>query len=507
MNDFGAAVKRLSPAWWITGFTLLLHLSVANRYDFFRDEMYFIVCGRHPAFGYVDQPPLVPLIAAATQLFGHSLFALRAVAALAAAASVYVTCRFVVLCGGGRFAQALAGIAVALSPIYLGIESIFTTSTFEPLSWTLVAYFAARAQLLGERRWWLWAGIVGGLSFETKYGILPYLVSIVLGMLLTPARGALRTREFWAGAGLCAAIAAPNVVWQAVNGWPFAQFVHAELQQGRIASMSPAIFIVNQMLVMDPLTAPIWIAGIIAPWRLPRLRPLAFLSVAFVAVFAIMLAGHAKDYYLVNVYPVMFAIGAVLLERGVRLPVTRALYAGACVAVSLLAIPAAMPIMNPEAVVSYVRAAHLEQHPEETTAQSNLPQHFADEIGWRTFVAQIAHAYDALPAPDRARVALITTNYGEAAAIDFYGGAYGLPPALSGHNQYYLWGTHGYDGSVVLRINGNLALQKKMCRDARIVGSFGSEYVLSYESDRPIILCRGLHPPLAQLWPKLKHYN
>lgn len=488
--------------------TFLLHAALAHRYDFFRDELYFIIAGRHPAFGYVDQPALVPLVAALTQSSGENLFLLRLVPAVAAAATVFVTCAFARLSGGGRFAQGLSGVAVALALIMLALTTTFNTSSFEPLAWTLVAYLIARAVLDDDGRALLWAGVATGMALEIKYEIPFWLLGLAVGLAAVPQRRIFARRELWLGLGIALAIAAPTIFWQAAHGWPFAELLAAAPEKN--ANPGPLAFVVSQIVVWNPIFAPVWIAGIVAPFAGNRLAPLRWLSIAFVAVFGLMFLLQAKDYYLAGAYPAMLALGASAVERSLRSIVLRSAYLTAGIAVAVVFLPLALPILAPAELAAYMRALH--QTPDEGEKSFRgalLPQQLADQLGWREFTRDVAAVYGALPPADRARAAIVTSNYGEAAALDFYGGAYGLPPALSGHNSYYLWGTHGYDGSIVLRVNGDFARYRKLCtHPPSIAGRFGpSPYVMPYEHDGPIILCRGLRDPFPHAWQRFKHYD
>jgi 4-amino-4-deoxy-L-arabinose transferase-like glycosyltransferase len=492
--------------WALAAGVFVLHLAVAWRYDFFRDELYFIVCGRHPALGYVDQPPLVPLLAAATQLFGQSLFALRGLAAFAAAATVWVTCRIASLAGAGRFGVFLGGLAAGIAPMYLGLTSTFTTSTCGPLAWALVTYFVARVVIAGNAPSWKWAGVVAGIALEMKYDLPLFILPLLAALLATPARTAFRHRSFVVGCGLALLIALPSAVWQLSHGLPFLELVRAGAS-GKNVVLAPGHFLVNQLLVMNLLLAPLWLSGVVAPFVDRQFAPWRFASLAFVLVFALILMLRAKDYYLAPAYAPMFALGAAAVERWIASTVVRALWVAGALGLSTIAAPMAMPILDPPVLVRYLHRLGLQAQPTETAEQSEIPQTFADQLGWRRFVESVARVVRALPPEDQGRTAILTSNYGEAAALDFYGSALGLPPALSGHNSYWLWGPRGYDGSVLLRVNSSLERYRRLCQTAEIVGRFGAPYVMPFENDAPIILCSGLKVPLPAMWEEFKHFE
>jgi 4-amino-4-deoxy-L-arabinose transferase-like glycosyltransferase len=492
-------------AWLLSGATLAVHLAVAHRYDFFRDELYFIVCGRHAAIGYVDQPPLVPLLAAASQAFGEQLVLLRLIPALAAAATVWMTCRLAALVGAGGFGIAVAGLAAATAPMYLGLLSLLSTSTFEPLLWTSFAYCVARAVVAGEPRAWLWAGAVAGIALEAKYALPLYALPLLVAVVATGHARSLWRWQLAAGAAIAVVIAAPSAVWQLTHGLPFVELIRNQ-GTGKNTVLSPLGFVLNQVQVMNPLWAPLWLGGALAPFIDARFRPWRFLSLAFVLTLALMIALHAKDYYFCPAYGVVFALGGAAVEAWLRPRWARATWVAAALLVSLVAAPVAMPILPPAQLARYIQALHLAPKPQETVRQSALPQEFADMLGWRSYVASVAAAYHALPPDEQKRAAIFTGNYGEAAAIDFFGGAYGLPPALSGHNSYFTWGPRGFDGSVLLRVNEPPEKLAPRCRSVALAGRFGGPWVMPYEDDAPITLCHDLHPTLPELWPELKFY-
>lgn len=490
-------------AWATACATLAAHLLVAGRYDFFRDELYFIVCGRHAAFGYVDQPPVIPLLAAASQAFGEHLVLLRAIPAMAAAGTVLVVCALARFCGGGRFAVLLAGLAAGFTPMFLGLLTTLNTSTFDPLLWTAIVYFAARATS-GESSMWLWAGAAAGIDLEIKYELPLFLLPLFFGVVLAGKWRTLLDRRVGVGMALAVLLAAPSVLWQLRHGLPFVEMMHAQAA-GKNVALAPLAFIVNQVLVMNPLFAPLWIAGFLAPFFLPKLEPMRFAALGFLLFFALLLSLHAKDYYLAPAYGSMFASGAVAIEALLR-GGWRTAYVVAALGASAVAAPMAMPILDPPVLAAYMRTLHLAPQATERLSQGELPQDFADMVGWRSYVESVAAVYRALGPEERAKAAIFTGNYGEAAALDFFGAPFGLPPALSAHNQYFLWGPRGYDGSVLIRVNQEPQTLARRCDSAVLGGRFGAPYAMPYENDAPISVCRGLHPPLGELWPQLKHF-
>ena len=484
--------------------TALVHLALGGRYDAMRNELYFIVCGRRPDFGYVDQPPLAPLIAAATQLFGVNVWLMRLPGAIAATALVVVSAALAKLMNGRSVAMALAAAAAALSPALAGIAALITPSTFEPLAWTAIAYCVARTVALGERRQLISAGLIAGLALETKYGVVFWLLPLAGGLLLTANRRLFAARELWLGAALAAAIAAPNLIWQAAHGWPF--LAMTEIHARTILTGGPAAFEISQVLALNPVLAPLWLVGVAAPFFITALKPFRFLSIAFVGATVLVIVSGGKDYYLFPAYPTMFAVGAAACA-GMR-PWLAGAWLAAALAVFLVAAPAALPILDPPELAKYLDRFHLRPPPDERAAVgAPLTQVFSDEMGWRALESEVARVYRALPEDERAGAAILASNYGEAAAIDVYGEADGLPPAISGNNQYFLWGPRGHDGKVVIHVNGDPERWRNYCDSVVIAGSFGAPWAMPYETGRPIFICRGLRRNLSLTWDRFKSYR
>jgi hypothetical protein len=499
----GSAAPLSKWVWIITAAVAVLHLICAGQYDIFRNELYFIVCGRHPAFGYVDQPPLVPLLAAATQLFGINVWLLRLPAVLAAAGLVPLTAAFARLIGGDTRAQILAALAVALAPALHGMASILTTSTFEPLTWTACAYLVTYAWLRNASRALIWAGVVVGVSMQAKYGIVIWLLALLVGLLVTPARRVLGRKAFWIGLGIAALIALPSVIWQATQGWPFLTLVanHAPTN----IRGGPLRFEIGQILALNLVLAPLWLAGVIAPFASPALKPLRFLAIALVLATVIDQLSSGKDYYLFGAYPALFAIGAVACRQ--LKPWLLGAWMTLATLQCLIVLPVVLPLLSPPALARLLDHTHLRPPPDEIAGiGAPLTQVFSDEMGWRELAAQVAEVYHALPPDQQQKAAIFGSNYGEAAAVDVYGRDAGLPPAISGQNQYFLWGPRGHDGSVVIHIGGDLERWQRICDTVQIVGTFGVPYAMPYEKDRQIFICRGMHYDLQAIWWHFRWY-
>lgn len=490
-------------AWSVAGVVAIVHLMVAGQYDVFRNELYFIICGRHPALGYVDQPPLVPLLAAATQAFGIHIWLLRLPAVIAAVLLVPMTVALAQLLGASTRGAWLAAVAAAGATLVTAMTATLSTSTFEPIAFTAVAYFLVRAVTQREARAFWWAGIIAGVTFQARYGIAVWAVGLALGLVLAGPRTVLRSRDFWIGALFAAAIALPNVLWQAAHGFPFLELVRND-NSGNFTG-TPLEFTIGQILAVNVVLAPLWIAGIIAPFASARLKPYRFLSIAFVVTALFILITHGKSYYMAGAYPAMFALGAA---AGAALPrVLVAFWAVLIAANAALSLPLVLPVIPPDRLQRMLDRMAFRPPPiERAGIGAPLMQMLSDEFGWRDLARTVETAYAALPAGERAKAAIFASNYGDAAAIDFFGT--NLPPALSGNNQYYLWGPRGYDGSVVLAVNVNPRKWSEICGSSEVVAYFGtSPYAMPYERDRPILLCRGMHPPLPQLWPTFRHFG
>jgi len=498
-----------TPAFWLGVACLCLHLVANNQYDVFRDELYFIVCGQHPAFGYVDQPSLIPLIAAASySMFGAALLPLRFLPALAMAATVALTAEFARGLGGGRFAQTLGGLATLLAPVFLVYGLLLVTDMLQPLTWLACSWLLAYLIRTRDERAWLAFGAVVGVSLASKYLILFYIAGLGVGVVATPLRRSLLKPWLYGGAALAVAMTAPNLWWQAAHGWPFIELGKAGAS-GKNIALSPVGFLLQVALLVGPATAPLWIAGL---WRLATVKSapeLRAIPIAYVAMAALFVVVHGKAYYLAPIYPSLFAAGAVAFEGWLTRPAWRWVAVRIVAVSGLVTLPMVLPVLPPPQLIAYSRAIGLSPSSSafERGAQSPLPQYFADMFGWREMAAKVASVYQSLPPADRERAVFFGRNYGEAAALDIYGPALGGPPVISGHNNYFLWGPRGFDGSVMIVVGGDVLKLANSYGEIEVEGRLDNPYAMPSETRIPIYVLRAPRRPLSENWPKLKHFD
>ena len=488
--------------------TLALHLATSGRYAMFRDEFYYVACGRHLDWGYVDHPPLIALLARASAMIGaHSLTLFRLLPALAGAATVWLAAAMARRMGGGRAAQLLAGLAVIVAPVYLEAFTLLTVNAFEELAWTMLLALVI-GLLDGDPPWrWVLVGIVAGLALETKHSVAFLLVGLAVGLLLTPERRWLRRRGPWLAAALALVLFAPNLLWEVRHGWPTLEFLQAARAQ-KNAPITPLSFFAAQVLILNPLTAPVWLAGL--GWLLAAAaaRPWRAVAWAYIAIFGMFVGTGAKHYYLAPFYPAVFAAGAVAVERATRerARALRPALAGVWIAGGALLAPVVLPLLPPAALERYMHALRLTPPASERHRPPRLTQTFADEFGWQDMVARVARAYHALPPDEQAHCLIFASNYGEAGAIDWYGPRLGLPPAASGHNSYWLWGPPPGRGAVVISVGEKPEDVAKSYIQVTVVDSTQCTWCMPYEDGRPIIVARRLRAPIGVIWPQTRKY-
>jgi hypothetical protein len=489
---------------------LVLHCVFNNRYGYFRDEFDYLACGDHLAWGYVDQPPLLPfLVRVSRVVLGDSLRSIRFLPALATSAVVVLTALIARELGGRRFALVLSAVAVLIAPVYLSGGSLLTTNCLEPLLWMGCVYFAILA-LKRDARYWVCFGVVAGLGLQEKYSIAVFGFGIVVGLLLSKQRNAFLSKWFWIGGLAAFVIFLPNLIWNVQNHWPFLELMHNIKTTGKDVQLSPIEFFAQQILLLHPLTAPIWIAGLFALLLSPRLKSYRFLGWSYLISFAAFVLLKGKNYYLAPIYPMLFAAGAITLENGIER--VRQGWLKPAILVLLLAggawfAPLVVPVLSIDRFIAYMDTLPFKvPRTEHSHMSAALPQHYADQFGWEEMTAMTAQAWSRIKPEERSDCGIFAQDYGQAGAIDFFGRRYGLPPALSGHQTYFLWGPRGYSGNCLIVLDDRKEVLEQKFEHVEYVGSSDSPYAL--ERNIPVFICKGAKfGSLEQIWPQLKKWR
>jgi len=496
------------PPWagiaLIAAVAFAVEMAVGARYGYARDELYFLSAGRHLAFGYVDQPPLTPLLARiSAAVTGNTLIGFRVLPALALAALVVATAVMSRLLGAGRTGQLLAALAAATCAEYLGAMHELTTTTPDFVFWAITLLLVMRLLESQDPRWWIAIGGCVGIGSEAKWNIGFLAAALAAGFLATDARRLLRSRYLLIGAAIAAALAAPDLIWQAGHGWPSADVFRA-LQTA--AGHNRAVYWPGQILFTGPLLTPVWVAGAVWSLRSAAARRFRPVAIACVITIALQFVLGGKPYYAGAAYTFLLAAGCVPLERRLaarrplaRRPLARRVSPATAVGAAMLvgavvAAPIALPVLP-------ARALH-------TVPLQKINYDLGETIAWPKLVALVAREYDSLPGPQRQRTTILTGNYGEAGAIDRYGPGLALPAVYSGANNFWLWGPPPVADTAAIAVNVNPALLRREFTQVRLVATFWNGVGVSDdEQGAQVFLATGLRSSWSQAWPAFRDYS
>jgi hypothetical protein len=488
----------------------LIHFFASGGYGYFRDELYYMACGENLDFGYVDHPPLIAIVTKFSRLlFGDSLIAIRFFPALAGALVLFLTGLIVRELGGKRTAILLAAVAVFIAPILLAINGILSMNAFDHLFWTLAAYILILILKNKNDKLWLVLGAVLGIGLQNKHSIFFFGFGLLVGLFLTQHRKYLYSTWLSFGTLVAFIIFLPHLIWQFINGWPSIEFIR-NASQFKNLPLSPLEFLLGMFLDMHPFCFPILFLGLIFFLFSKYGRDYRVFGWMFLAIFALFIVTRAKTYYIAPIYPLMFAAGAVGIEKIIdkwNLPWLKTAMLTFLLGGGVLTAPLALPVLPVKAYISYSDFLGVSPSPTEDHAMGVLPQHFADMFGWPEMTEAVARVYLELPPEERAKCGIFAQNYGEAGAIDFFGQQYGLPAAISGHNNYWIWGTRGYTGEVMIIIGGDPADHMQVFDSVKQAGLFTHEYVMPYENNLPIFVCRKPRITIEEVWARVKHFD
>jgi hypothetical protein len=497
-------------AWLLAVAAVLLQMATNGRYGYFRDELYYIATSDHLAWGYVDFAPLASLLMRISRvLLGDSLHAIR-FPALANGAEIVLTGLIARELGGRRFAVLLACLSVFLAPVILNNATRFSMSPFEPLFWMGSIYFLLRAMNRNQPELLVWCGAFVGLGLENKHSTAFFLISLTAGLLATQERRWLRSKWFWIAAIVIALLSLPNLIWQYQHDFPTWVDLSNVKKTHKNVELPPLPFLKEQIMMLLPVSVIVWLAGLGFLLFHAQGKRYRVLGVTYLVFLATLMVLHGKDYYLAPIYPMLFAAGGVFWEtfiaarsrwRWLKLALPAVLLVAGAVAAPLV-----VPILPPERVGAYMEALGLTLTKTESHMSSPLPQHFSDQFGWPEMVAAVAQFYHSLPPEGQAKTGILAGNYGEAGAIDFFGPKYGLPKSVSAHQNYFYWGPRQYSGESLILLQWDLEDAQDWCHDVQKGPTLDPPWAMG-EEHYTVLLCRGMKKPLAELWPRLKHWN
>jgi hypothetical protein len=471
----------------------LLELAVSGRYGYVRDELYFLAAGKHLAFGFVDQPALTPLIArVSAELTGNTLVGLRIVPALGLAALVLLTAAMSRLLGAGRTGQLIAAFAAASCGEYVGAMHELTTTVPDFLFWALTLLLVTRLLVTQDRRWWVAIGASAGVASEAKWNIVFLVAALAVGFVATDARRLLRSRYVAVGCVLAAALAVPDLVWQASHGWPnLAVFraLQSEAWQNR-ATYWPA-----QVLFTGLALTPLWVSGLVWTLRNAQARGLRPVAIACGLAIVLQFVLGGKPYYPGGAYTFLLAAGSVPAERWLRDKADRIRRAAIAMMISAAGvIPVALPVLPAAAL--------------HTVPLQKINYDLAESIAWPKQVALVAREYHELPPALRRHTTVITANYGEAGAIDRYGAQFGLRQVFSGANNFWLWGPPPASATAAIAVDVDPQLLRREFASVRLVAVFRNGIdVDDDEQGARIYLATGLRTSWPRAWPAFRDYS
>ena len=473
------------------------HFYVGNGYGFHRDELQFLDDARHLHWGFVAYPPMTAFCGRiAIALFGISPQVFRLPAAIVNAVSLVIAGLIARELGGRRPAQIIT--LFATFPLALAFSSVLQYNTFDLLAWSLIVFFIARLLRTGDEGCWIGVGVGIGIGVLSKYSIAFPVASLLAGLIILPSqRRHLRTRWFWYGALTATIIAAPNLIWLASHRFitlEMEHFIHArDVRHGRADGYY------TDQIKFTMLAFPLAVAGLISLLRSARFR---FLSIFYIGPFVLFAIARGRGYYLMPAYPVMFAAGAVALERWVAGWAT-------ILRVSVRAIAITAMLVDTAAVVWAFLPVWQVGSPG-WNWQMKHSSDMADEVGWPEFVAQVAAVRDTLSLEERSRLAVLANNYGEAGALALYGPRYSLPTPISSSNTFHMRGYGPYEPETVIVVGGELEDQRKNFATCRVAAQVVIPYGVRNEEsvDHPeILVCKHLRWPWAVAWARSQEFG
>ncbi len=511
-NEKRFAQNSLKLIWGFTIFELLIHIysNAFAHYGLFRDELYYIACSKHLAAGYVDQPPLSSYILFVSRhLFGDSLFAIRLLPAIASAITVFITGLITRKLNGRYIAIIISCLSIALAPQFVGSNTIFSMNSFDWLFWTLAFYIVILLVETGNPRLWLWLGLTLGFGLLNKIDLLWFGAGLLIGLLLTPQRKYLKSKWPYIAGVIAFVMFSPYIIWNITHNFATLQFMH-NASVIKYASQNPGTFISDMLLVMNPATIPVWIAGIYFLFFNKKGKNYKITGYIFLVTFLILIINwHSKAEYIAPAFPILFAAGGAMFEKIVTFKYFAWIKTALPVIIIItgfLILPFALPVLPVRTFIKYSQTLGMAPSSQEGKKLTSLPQFYADMFGWKNMAATVSKVYTSLSPEEQKKTIVFAQNYGEAGAIDYYRKYYPLPAVVSGHNNYWYWLPRDTNFTTVIVIGGSKKDNLKSCEYVRRAATIKSKYAIPYENNLPVFICRKFKLPFNEIWKRIRFF-
>jgi hypothetical protein len=495
------ARSRLPLAVAFATLALLLASGFVPPWELFHDEFYYWACAQRFELGYVDHPPLAPwILRLVTALVGDGVVGFRIAPALCAAGSILLTSELARRFGAGRWGQTTAALAVATGPIYLTFFSFYSVNAFELVLWAAISLAFVERIRSGNPRTWLMLGALVGVAALDKHTVGLLVAALAVGALASPPlRADLRERWLWLGVALALTVALPNLLWNAVHGWPSLSFYASRASGILPASLADALLI--QIVSTNPATLLLWLPGLfflLVSARMRRYRPL---GIAFgILLVGILVSGQRRVDRIAGIYPVAFAAGAALWQqsqwRGAAL--LRAAIPTLVLAMGILLVPISLTVVRPAQVEAFFRALGRRPAIETADVDQWMPLTLLGRLEWRRFSREVFGMVDTLPEAQRSRAAILAPHWLYASILEYYGREREGPPVVSPHNAYFFWRGDAAGRDRVITVGIAPEVVERRFDDAQLLGRFECGYCTAWRPDLPVYLATVRGRPLVE---------
>lgn len=469
-------------------------------YGIFRDELYYLACANRLGFGYVDHPPFsIWILALWKSLFGDSMFVIRIVPAIITSVIIFIIGLFTVRLGGGKTAVSISTVTFMLSPIFLGMNTIYSMNVFDFFFWISSAYIFLRIIQTNNQKFWLLLGVATGFGLLNKTSMLWLCAAILIGIVFTPLRKELKTKYPFIAALIAVIIFSPYIIWNITHDFAHLEFMHNAATR-KYGGLTPVSFILDQILILNPLSILIWLPGIIFYFIHKDGRQFRAAGFIWLTTFIILFVNwHSKGEYIAAAYQILFAGGAVMIEKW-SINKNRLRYAVTVPVIlsGILLAPFARPLLHPEKFLKYQDAIGLKP-PSNEGHETILPQFYSDMFGWEELAKNVSEVYLSLPEEERKNTVVYCSNYGKAGAIEYFRKKYSLPKVVCPHNSYWLWWKEAGNPTTLIIIGGEIEDHQYSLNEVLKAGHHHTKYAMPYENNLTIFVGKGFKRSLEEI--------